>query len=397
MERKTLGLVDETRALFRKIFGFNETNTIVCPGSLILLGDHTHYNDGIILSTAIDRYVVTSIKARVDKKINIHGESCRAGTILDPQKFDDKLVCGNVNFSTLIEILIKNEYLKTGFDCLIKSNIPICIGIGRITAHFVSLLLALNKTFNLNLSAEEIIQICRESELNYIGKISNKAHAYTILLGEKTKLFKLDLRNEKYESVDWMNGDYKLMIINTNNLIPNAREICNERIDECKVGVEGLRLYIWGIKNLRDVQYSFLEKHVNMIPKLVYKRVKYNVQERMRVESVLNSLKRKKGVNLGEVLTESHEALRNDFDIGIESLDFIVEQLKTFEGVVGSKMISCSTYHSVFAAVQKNRAERLSNYINSVYKKKFKKNLEIIPVDYSNGIKTSDNSLFRTD
>ncbi len=47
----------EVQALFKKQFGHTPTHTVQAPGRLELLGNHTDYNQGLVLALAVDRYV----------------------------------------------------------------------------------------------------------------------------------------------------------------------------------------------------------------------------------------------------------------------------------------------------------------------------------------------------
>src|SRR4030042_5777747 len=55
---------------FNDFFGdSNSAQVTITPASLILLGDHTHYNDGVLVSVALDKYSIVVMRKRTDDKI----------------------------------------------------------------------------------------------------------------------------------------------------------------------------------------------------------------------------------------------------------------------------------------------------------------------------------------
>jgi galactokinase len=163
--------------------------------------------------------------------------------------------------------------------------------------------------------------------------------------------------------------------------------VCNERIEECEVGVKGVRLYIWGIKNLRDVKLDFMQKHFHVLPKRIYNRIAYNVKERIRTEEAYKAIKNKDVSSFGSYIFESHTSLSQDYDLSIPTLDFIVNECKATEGVFGAKMISCSPSRTIFALAKSDQAKTIAEKINTAFKNKFSKELTINYLSTTNGAK----------
>ena len=364
----------------------DEIFTVAVPASLIILGDHTHYNDGIILSCAIDRYAVASIRKREDDELNINFCDCELSYKSSLKKCSpESVTCGQVSFNELLKIIKEEKIINSGFDCSICSNIPAAIGLVSVAAHQMALLMALNASGNSSLTHEEMIRISREAELKTIGPISNRAHHRTVLDSVKKEIVFNDLRNDFAKSIS-LGKDYKIVISDTGKIIGEIENICNERISECKVGVEGLRLYIWGIKNLRDVKIDFLKRHVNMIPHRVYRRVYYNVSERIRVEQAIESLS-KPDINIfASQISESHVSLREEYEIGSEKLDYLTNTSKQIKGNIASKMISCSPIEGVFSLVEHKHVENFASELKNKYKTKYGNELITYILNIEDGV-----------
>jgi len=284
-------------------------------------------------------------------------------------------------------MLYEEGHLKCGFDCVLSSNIPECFGLGSLAAYQVGFVNTLMKVFRFNFDDKTALEFVRKNELNLIGKISNIAHHYTVRFGKEKKIFYLDLKSLEHKILPWPDENYSLVVCDTTERSENRLQICNERIDECAIGVKGLRLYIWGIKNLRDVGMDFLLKHYHMLPKLIFARVLYNVNERIRAINAIDFLKNKSIKEFSELVIKSHCDLVRNYDIGFENCNFIVEESMKIKGVACSKMISCTPINSSFHIVENSEVENFTNIMKNLFRIKYHKELVTHIVKPSGGIK----------
>jgi galactokinase len=386
-KNNSIQLLGELKSNFTSHFGETDSSSIyLTPAVLILLGEHTHYNDGMIITAAVDRHTGIMLKRRSDENINL---------LINNKRYNLEQTIKNDNIARLIHDCIHqvlNELKErdiqiSGFDSALNSNIPICLGRGSIAATQIGFLNALRDAFQLNFSNLDIINISRKAEFEKAGKISNKAHHYTAVYANQKDLMFVDLREEDHKYLSFAQKNYKIVVCDTDIKIENPLAICNERIEECEVGVKGLRLYIWGIKNLRDVEESFLKKHINMIPKIVYDKCLYNVKERERVEKAIKHLKQGKMKLFGSQMTESHNSLNYDYNISSDEINFLVEQAVEIDGNIGSKIICCSPIKCTLNIVKKNNVAKFVSTIEKKFKSKYKKKLSVHVLDFSVGSK----------
>ncbi len=376
-----------TTKLFASLFG-NTSGAVltISPASIILLGDHTHYNDGVLISASIDRYWTFLVRKRKDYEINIASTESNKITNICLDKLDEesdntyKLIRG------LLKILKEENLIRFGFDCVVSSSVPDCIGLGSSAAHQVGFLNSIRKLFALKIDDEKLLSIVRKNELNIIGKISNIAHHYTVQFAKKDKLFFIDLRTKEYKTISWTNGEHSLVICDSGKEIIEPQNVCNERIEECEVGVKALRLYLWGIKNLRDIQVDFLYKHYHMLPKRIFNRVLYNVKERTRAQEAIKHLRKKSITNFGNTIIESHNNLAEDYDLSNEHSDFLFKESQQMEGVYCSKIICCSPVRSTFHFIDDDKLDQYEVSIKKSFKNHFQNELKIYSVKLSGGV-----------
>lgn len=373
---------------FENIYGSTDhITTTISPASLILLGDHTHYNEGILLSACVNRVWVVLLRKRKDQTVNF--ASADSDKFLSTT-FDslERLDCSEFNLlRRLTRILKEQEFIKLGFDCVISTNVPECLGLGSLAGMQVAFINNIKKTYSLTVEDEVLINLIKKNESPVLGKISNQAHHFTAQNGKDGKIFNYDLRTKLSQHINFFDKELSIVICDTEEVLINPQERCNERVEECEVGVKGLRLYIWGIKNLRDVESDFLLRHYHMLPRRIFNRVLYNVSERKRAESAIKFLRKGMMEDFGVTITESHWGLSRDYEISSENSDFIVAEAVKLPGVVCSKMISCSPIKSVFNIVEENLTQNFIEKIGRLYQEQFAKELKFHILKITHGVK----------
>lgn len=389
MDKKLQKLISQAKKVFRKEFPKSRLEEIsYSPASIILLGDHTHYNDGVLILANLNAFSVACAAKNKNNSINV---SVKSPDFEARENQEDQseifLKCGNLYIGSLISVLKEKGLINHGFDLLLYSDIPQSVGMGFVASSQISFVSVLNKIFNLGLSLEDISKICIESEKRYLGIMVNPSHYYAIINGKKGFLTKVDLRYSSFDLIPVFGNNYQFVIFTNEVEIPNPSEICVKRIEECQVGVKALRLYIWGIKNLRDVSLDFLTRHVHIIPKIIYKRILFTVSEKIRSESAVEKLSANDLTGFGELMFDSHNGLRNDYEIGSERLDKIVEYCKSTKQFLGAKLISCSSYESVVSFIKTRDSVNYIEKIKSTYLNEQKQQLVVYKFNLYDGCK----------
>ena len=370
----------------KEIFDVAPDSVVISPAGFILLGDHTHYTESMLLGCALDVYSVVILKTRDDDNINL---KINDGPVTTINSDDLSTTVSHFNTLLVIEIL---QQLRTagkdieGFDCYIENDVPLCVGLGYYSSMIMGFIIALSTKLCLDLSTGEMVEIGYLAWKEKIGKIANKATLQCSLLSKENNILYSDLRKNEPELIPFENKDCKFVLFDTNERIENPRDICNERIEECEVGVKGLRLYIWGIKNLRDIKPDFLAKHIHMIPRRVYNRCLYNVNERIRVELARESLSENKYQQFCEQIYKSHEDLASLYEISTDKLNDLVEFANNSNLVNGAKMISCSSFRSIFSLIEKQNIEQFVDDLNKSFHEKHGLKVEKHEFGLSDGV-----------
>jgi galactokinase len=383
-------LINETKSHFLTQYGsLKGSYQFITPCSLILLGDHTHYNDGILISVALNKYAIVIIKKRHDDIINLFDATVNKKISFSVSQLNEQDEFVFRHHLCLLKILNEIKPLEFGFDSVIATEIPECLGLGSLASVEVGFAFAVKKIFNFHSEDKELLAVVKKCELQSIGKISNIAHHYSARFENDNSLFNIDLRNLEYKKIHLKNNNFNIVVLDSQEKIPFVSDLCNERVEECEIGVKGLRLYIWGIKNLRDIEQDFLFKHFHMLPRRIFNRVLYNVKERSRVEKALDYIKKNSVEEFGKCINDSHWSLSSEYEISSPKIDFIVEKSSKITGVIASKMISCSPWRSSFHIVKEESTNNFIKQIKKLFKEEYQSELVPHIFKISNGLKES--------
>ena len=94
-----------------------------------------------------------------------------------------------------------------------------------------------------------------------------------------------------------------------------------------------------GHKNLREVStIEELEEAREKMPSVIYKRAHHVITEIKRAEAGAKALNNNDYEAFGRLMYESHESLRNDFEVSCDELDQLVDLTRSVDGVYGSRM-----------------------------------------------------------
>ena len=90
-------------------------------------------------------------------------------------------------------------------------------------------------------------------------------------------------------------------------------------------------------------------------------------------------------VELGSLMYQSHESLSNDFQVSCEELDFLVDQTKGLEYVLGSRMMGGGFGGCTINLIHKEFIDQFIDNISKSYSAKFGIALSPYLVSIENG------------
>ncbi|MDO4697162.1 MAG: galactokinase [Pasteurellaceae bacterium] len=309
---------------FEAHFGYKPQQTVFAPGRVNIIGEHTDYNDGFVMPCAINYGMAVSFTPREDSLWRVYAIDIKQTDAFDIKKpipkSEDKwknYVRGVVNY-----IQAKCPDFIQGADIAMTSDVPMSSGLSSSAALEISIGKTCQVLGNLPLSLAQIALIGQEAENKFVGANCGNMDQLTSALGQKDHLVRIDCRSLEIEPTPVPQG-YSIAIINSNVKHDLVTGEYNSRRQECEKAAE-----FFGVKALRDVSpEQFIERAAELqaLDELAYKRAKHVISENHRVLEAVEALKAKDMQKLGVLMADSHDSMRDDFEITIPEIDYLVE------------------------------------------------------------------------
>jgi galactokinase len=308
------------------------------PGRVNLIGEHTDYNDGWVMPSAIGLRTHAAIAGRSDRKLRMQS--------LDfPESFEADLDhppthASGAWWDYVLGIALdlqRQGYPIPGADLLVQSDVPIGSGLSSSAAIEVASALALLSLSGRSLPLPEIAMLCQHTENTFIGARVGIMDQFISCLGKAGHALLLDCRSLNFELVP-IPGDIKLVICNTMVKHQHAGGEYNRRRKECEEGVALFTTWYPGIRALRDLSVAQVTRHAQDVPRTIYRRCLHVVEENDRVLSAARSLRSGDLQSLGDLMRASHRSLRDLYQVSCRELDIMTEIAEGLPGYYGGRM-----------------------------------------------------------
>lgn len=309
---------------FQEVFNAEPQTQAQAPGRVNLLGEHTDYNDGFVLPTAIEQHTIVNLGFSPDANHHFYSQDLAAQVSIAPT---DPTPEGFASYVIgCIRVLEKLGHPIPSLNMFVTSTVPIGSGLSSSAALEVAMLRALRSLLNLTIDDVEIAKLAQQAEIQYAGVQCGIMDQMASSLADTQHLLFLDTRSLDRQLVPLPEGTSVLVL---DSGIPRtlASSGYNQRRAECE---EAARLL--GVKALRDV--SDLDQ-IAQLPEPLKRRAKHIITENDRV------LQAKQGVSatrFGALMNASHASLRDDYEVSIPGLDRLVAILQSTPNVFGARL-----------------------------------------------------------
>ncbi|MGI9548036.1 MAG: galactokinase [Flavobacteriaceae bacterium] len=342
------------------------------PGRINIIGEHTDYNLGYVLPTAIDKKIrFTLERNNTDTQCEIRSKGYEKPLLVDLKHIaPSNTQWENYILGVLYEIYNRSKELK-GFRCTIESDLPVGAGVSSSAALECGLAFGLNQLFDLGLSKQEIVNLSRDAEHNYVGTKCGIMDQFASVMSKKNHVILLDCKSMEHTYVPFEISPYKLILLNTNVSHSLASSEYNTRRKECNEGVSVLQKKYPYVTSLRDANIDMIEaSKTDMNPK-VLDRCAYVVEENSRVLDAVKALKNRDLKKLGTLMYQTHEGLQKLYEVSCTELNFLVDFSKNVEEVLGARVMGGGFGGCTINLVHEDIVDSFIQSISGAYEKEF--------------------------
>lgn len=323
------------RTHFRKIFGESPAVLVRAPGRVNLIGEHTDYNDGFVLPAAIERDVLMAAAPGSGLVVSTSDFDRQAEFDLDRLSPSGEEKWANY-VAGVAWALKQGGYSIGGARLALQSTIPHGSGLSSSAALELATGVALQSLFGLDIARPPLARLCQRAENEFVGMPCGIMDQFIAALGREGHALLLDCRSLEYEYVPVANA--ALVIAHSGVRRELVGSEYRDRRSQCESAVAKLAGVLPGIRALRDVSPSDLERHANLLSPIELRRARHIVTENERTVQAGQALKGGDLHEFGRLMVASHESLRLDYEVSCPELDVLVRLAMEMLGVYGSRM-----------------------------------------------------------
>lgn len=359
------------------------------PGRINLIGEHTDYNHGFVLPTAIDKKIHFEISKNGFKETcRIYSETYKSWFWFDLHSISRSPEAWENYILGVVDEILKIKNIDQGFDLIIKSDLPSGAGISSSAALECGLATGLNELFQLDFSKLEIINIAKAAENNFVGSNCGIMDQFASVMSKKDHFILLDCLSLKAEFIPADLKTCRILLINTMVSHHLAESQYNMRRRECEAALKLIRHRSPGVTTLRDVDLTLLESFKKDLSEKQYLRVLYVLQENQRVLKAAEALKNGDLEKLGELMYQSHSGLKDLYEVSCKELDFLVSFTKNKDFIYGSRMMGGGFGGCTINIIEEAHIQDFITEVSQAFEKEFKYLPETITVAPGEGTTT---------
>lgn len=330
---------------FQNAFGeANPEDVLIvrAPGRVNLIGDHTDYHEGFVLPMTIDRCAYVALRAR-------KGDTA----ILYAAQFGERITCPlsqppatrpgawTAYVSGVVNEL--RERLPGGFEMLVEGDVPVGAGLSSSAALSTAVVYALDQLFGLEIDPVDAARLSQQVEHRYAGVSCGIMDPFVSRLGRPGHALLLDCRSLSCEHVPLpqtpaaapaAGAALEIVVADSGVRRKLADSAYNARRRECERALEIIQQSRPGVRSLRDATAGDLP----LLPPLARRRVQHVLEENRRVLHACDALRQGDYETFGALMNESHESLRDRYEVSCAELDAMAAAARNVEGVLGSRM-----------------------------------------------------------
>ncbi len=365
-------LIETIEQAHAKRFGAAPAVVAYAPGRVEILGNHTDYNEGFVLSAAIDLGVGVALspvagKACTVQALDIHEEAGFDLPVTAPAKQPlwINYVRGVVNKLGAL------GHIAPGFQATFAGNIPMGAGLSSSAALEIATALALCRLYKITANPLTLAKIGQAAENDFTGAHCGLLDQISSLSGKSEALVFTDFRSLKVETLP-LSADICFLLADTcvkHSLVASAY---NERREQCEQAAAFFASVLpHPVAALRDVSLDEWKACAARLEPATARRAAHVIGENARVLEANRLLQAGNVLDFGRLMYRSHQSSKINFENSCPELDFLVDQARLLPEVLGARLSGGGFGGSVVLMLHPSDADAVGKTLASVYAHQF--------------------------
>lgn len=340
------------------------------PGRVNLIGEHTDYNQGLVLPAAIDKNIIVAIGKREDNAIELYALDQQQPYHVNLDVLERSPILWPDYILGVVQQLQQRGHHLAGFNLVFGGDIPQGAGLSSSAALECATAFALNELFDLGIHRLDIAPTAQAAENEFVGVKCGLMDQFASVFGQEQRLIKLDCADFSYEYIPFNSPDLCIVLFDTQVKHSLASSAYNERREQCERGVAWIQQRHPQVKSLRDATIRQLDEYVKPMDAIVYNRCHYVVAEIKRLQDGCDDLKNNDFAAFGKRMFETHDGLQHLYEVSCSELDTLVDLVRNDDAVLGARMMGGGFGGCTINLVKKDQVQTVVNTVIAAYKEK---------------------------
>ncbi|MEC8451699.1 MAG: galactokinase [Pseudomonadota bacterium] len=334
------------------------------PGRVNIIGEHTDYNEGFVFPAAINFGTWVAATKRADNDIVV--------TAMDYENQQNQFSLSDINYDEeqgwanyvrgVVKVLKEAMPDFGGANLLVTGNVPQGAGLSSSASFEVAILKALSALYELPLDGVQAALLGQKAENTFVGCSCGIMDQLISAMGNEGMAMLLDCQSLAIEHSP-LPDSHQIVIINSNVKRGLVDSEYNLRRQQCEQGASLL-----GVSSLREATMEMLEGAKAHMPEVVYRRAKHIVTENARTLAASQALKTGDIETVSEAMAQSHISMRDDFEITVRPIDYLVEIIGEVLGKSGGVRMTGGGFGGcVVALVPTDKVEAVKQVVADKY------------------------------
>jgi galactokinase len=338
------------------------------PGRANLMGEHTDYNEGFVLPFALAQGVTASVTRRDDGLLVMRSKQMPDDVITVPVSgLSPASVRGWAAYPAGVAWSLYCEGVSVpGATIEVDSDLPVGAGVSSSAALECAVALGLSSVAGLSLTRRALAAVARQAENEFAGAPTGIIDQHASLLCEAGHAMLLDCATRSITQVPFCpaKAGVATLIIDTRVTHALVSGDYARRRAECEEAARQLGVPFLG-------QVTSVADADALASPVLRQRARHVISDSARARAIGSALtddstRPATYRYVGQLLTEAHASLRDDFEVSWPEADVTVETVLG-AGALGARMIGGGFGGSVLALVPAGRRNAIRAAVTDAF------------------------------
>lgn len=333
-----MSTLSETRVgeLFGEFFASNPQGLVKAPGRVNLIGEHTDYNGGFVLPAAINYHTYIAFSPRDDRLLRVVAWNFDNAEVMIPltedQREDTRHSWSNY-LRGVVQQLCRAGFTLAGGDLYIAGDLPSGAGLSSSASLEMAVIRALLSLSGETIDPTKAALLGQAAENQFVGCNCGIMDQLISARGQTNSALLIDCQDLSTRAVT-MPGDWEILIVHSGVKRGLVDSEYNQRRQQCEQAAA-----YFGQTSLRTVNLPDLLAAEGKLDELSFRRARHVLSENERTLVAADALANGDLTTLARVMGESHNSMRDDFNITTPAIDRLVGIIaEAGKGQAGARM-----------------------------------------------------------